>query len=362
MFLFLPLIFQFVELKKFAPLNGVQEDKVQQLVDSLNNKISWFNGSFQRYCDLNSSQNLNLKSAYIRLKNKLQYNLFDKINAKEVYEYKGILFRFYQDDYNEGVNFMGEEKAREKVNKLNEIQKYLGDDIPIITLIAPSKTYFYAEKLPRINTIQTPKSNYKFIKKLVIEKKLHCIDFNTHFLKQKKSKTPIFGKVGIHWTSYAATLAMDSVVNYLSEIKNQEFQHPSWEFVPFFYLEYDDHDLAYLLNVFNPPIDLEVKTMKFHKLYSPKKKIKALIISDSFFDVISKTGLRNQIFTKDSEYLYYFSTKKEINDRSKEFDKSKLLSKIRTFDCVIILNDIVNMENFSWGFIDELYTQIQADK
>jgi hypothetical protein len=357
-FLFLPLFFQFVKVKEFTPLNGVQENKVQHLLDSTNNKLSWFKGSFQKYCDLSANENLSLKSPLIRLRNQIQYSFFEKINAQDIYEYNGILFRFYTKNYNESIHFMGESKAKVQIGKLKKIQDYLGKDIPIITIIAPSKTYFYRENLPPINQLQSSKSNYKYLKNLLLENQLPCIDFNTYFLGHKNSKTPIFGKGGIHWSSFAATLAMDSIVNYLSQLKNQDFQQPTWKLKSNFHFEYDDHDLAQLLNVFYPPNDQQVKSLSFTKPKNNKKKIKALIVSDSFFDVISKTELRNQIFTKDSEYLYYFAKRKDSQNGSQVFDKNELLSKIKTADCVIIMNDIVNMEDFSWGFIDELYKQI----
>lgn len=357
-FLFLPLFFQFVKVKEFTPLSGVQENKVQHLLDSTNNKLSWFKGSFQKYCDLSANENLRLKSPLIRLRNQIQYSCFEKINAQDIYEYNGILFRFYTKNYNESIHFMGESKAKEQIGKLKKIQDYLGKDIPIITIIAPSKTYFYRENLPLVNQLQSSKSNYKYLKNLLHENHLLCIDFNTYFLGYKNSKTPIFGKGGIHWSSFAATLAMDSVVNYLSQLKNQDFQHPTWKLKSNFHFEYDDHDLAQLLNVFYPPNDHHVKALSFTKPKNNKKKIMALIVSDSFFDVISKTELRNQIFTKDSEYLYYFAKRKDSQNGSQVFDKNELLSKIKTADCVIIMNDIVNMEDFSWGFIDEVYNQI----
>ena len=357
-FLFFPLLFQFVKIKEFTPLSGVQENKVQHLLDSTNNKLSWFKGSFQKYCDLAASENLVLKAPLIRLRNQVQYSFFEKINAQDIYEYNGILFRFYTKNYHEGINFMGEAKAKEQIGKLKIIQDYLGKDIPIITVIAPSKTYFYAEKLPQVNQFRTEKSNYKYLKNLLLENQLHCIDFNTYFLQQKNSQIPIFGKGGIHWSSFASTLAMDSVVKYLSRIQNQEYQLPNWKVNDGFNFEYDDHDLAQLLNVFYPPNDKEVRSLNFQSISKPKKKIKALIVSDSFFDVISKTELRNQIFTKDSEYLYYFVKRKDNQNGSQVFDINQLLSKIKTADCVIIMNDIVNMEDFSWGFIDEMYKQI----
>jgi hypothetical protein len=360
--LFLPLFFQFVNVKEFTPLNGVQVNKVKVYLESTKNQLSWLDGSFQEYCNLNSSENLVLKSPLIRLRNQIQYSLFQKINAQDVYQYDDILFRFYTKNYHEGVNFMGGEKAQEQISKLKEIQDYFGNKIPIITLIAPSKTYFYSEKLPPSNRFQTDLSNYKNIKNLLLEDELRCIDFNSSFLKKKNSKIPIFGKGGIHWTSYASALAMDSLVDYLSEIKNTSFQKARYKIKANFHFEYDDHDLAQLLNVFFAPNDENVKSLEFLNVPNHKRKIKALVISDSFFDVISKTALRNQIFTTDTEYYYYFSKRKDIQNGSQEINKSNLIQKIKTVDCVIILNDIVNMEDFSWGFIDEIHNQIKLKK
>lgn len=362
-FLLSPLFFQLVRLAKFTPLNGIQTSKAQTLKDSLNGDFKISDRSLQSYLEAYLDESLVVRSPLVRLRNQYEYSFFNKINAQQIYQYKDQLFRFYVRDYNESVLYLGEKVINEKVNKLHELQEYLGKDHLILTLIAPSKTYFYSDYLPQINRIQTEKSNYKKIKEVVLSKSLKLIDFNQWFLKIKnKSKAPLFGKGGIHWTLYGATLAMDSLVNYAKDELNKDFAEPKWKLNSNYEFFYNDQDLAQLLNVFKAPNDLTLRNPVFQDIQQNKKKIKALIVSDSFFDVISMTKLREQIFTNDSQYLYYFNTRKDDTNNNQVIDKTKLLEVMKSIDCVIILNDIVNMENFGWGFIEEAYSQMKSIK
>jgi hypothetical protein len=356
----IPLCFQLLNKSFFTPLNGVQTSKAVHLKDSFKGNFSFLNRTLQQYLEAEIEENLIVKSPLVRLRNQYEYSFFQKLNAQQIYQYGDQLFRFYDPTYNEASLFLGKNKIEAKIKKLTEIQAYLGKEHPIITLIAPSKTYFYSEYLPEIHRYQTESSNYKAIKKELKKKQLTVIDFNQWFLKLKgKTTAPLFGKSGIHWSSYGATLAMDSLVSYLENKKQSQFQHANWKLNSAYEFLYNDHDLGQLLNVFFPPNDLSLRNPIFIQPKHPKKKIKALIISDSFFDVISITKLRSQIFTSDSDYLYYFNTRKDQTNNNQSIDKNELLSKMKECDCIILLNDIVNMEDFGWGFIETAYEQVR---
>lgn len=358
----IPLLFQFIKIKQFTPLNGVQNSKSEQIYDSLNGHLNFSDRSFQSCAENQLEEKLNMKSPLVRLRNQYEYSLFNKINAQQIYQYNNQLFRFYVPDYNEGTLFLGEKVIHKKIEKLKYIQNYIDENHPIITIIAPSKTYFYSELLPKKNTIQTENSNYKRIQNELIQNNLLTIDFNRWFLKIKnKKEAPLFGKGGIHWTIYGATLAMDSLVSFMNTKFDANYHKPEWSLSKKYNFFYNDQDLAQLLNVFKAPNDLSVRNPLFKVSKKKTRKIKALIISDSFFDVVSITDLRNQVFTSDSEFLYYFNTRKDPTNNNQTIDKSKLLDKLKTVDCVILMNDIVNMENFGWGFIETTFDQIKEE-
>jgi hypothetical protein len=154
---------------------------------------------------------------------------------------------------------------------------------------------------------------------------------------------------------------MDSLVSYIENIKQSQFQHANWKLNSAYEFLYNDQDLGQLLNVFYPTNDLTLRNPIFSQPKHPKRKIKALIISDSYFDVISITKLRSQIFTSDSDYLYYFNTRKDQTNNNQSIDKNELLSKMKECDCILLMNDIVNMEDFGWGFIETAFDQIKSE-
>ncbi len=363
LFLCVPLSFQIFHWRDFTPLNGVQDSKSKEMKDSLSGKLDWLSGSFQRHTEVYLGENLAVKSPLVRLRNQVEYSLFGKINAQQIFEYNGNLFRFYSADYNEGTSFIGQQAVSEKVRKLTKIQEFLGESHPIILTIAPSKTYFYSEDLPEVHTRETDRSNYKAITKEALKKGIHVIDFNTYFLDIKKSsKAPLISKSGIHWSMFGAAMAMDTLVSKVEQLKKSTYSHPIYTLDKSYRFFYNDNDLAQLLNVLSPPNDPELRCLTFPIQRPVGKKIRALIISDSFFDVVSMTDLRQQLFTTDTKYLYYFNTRKDPTNNNQGLAGMNLLEEMKKADCIILLNDIVNMENFGWGFIESAYLDIQKEK
>jgi hypothetical protein len=363
LFLCVPLSFQLFHWREFTPLNGVQESEAETFKDSVRGKLDWFSGSFQRHTELVMGEQLIVKSPLVRLRNQVEYSLFGKINAQQIFEYNGNLFRFYSADYHEGTSFIGQKAVNEKVRKLVKIQAFLGEPHPIILAIAPSKTYFYAEDLPEVHTRKTDRSNYKAIKKEALKNGIHVIDFNTYFLEQKKSsKAPLISKSGIHWSMYGAALAMDTLVGRIEQLKKSSYCHPRYSLEKTYRFFYNDNDLAQLLNVLSPPNDTDLRCLTFPGQTPEGKKIRALIISDSFFDVVSMTDLRQQIFTPETKFLYYFNTRKDPTNNNQGLKGMNLLEEMKNADCIILLSDIVNMENLGWGFIERAYWELGWDK
>jgi hypothetical protein len=362
-FLCVPLSFQFLHWREFTPLNGVQVSEAETFKDSVHGKLDWFSGAFQQHTELVLGEHLVVKSPLVRFRNQVEYSLFGKINAQQIFEYNGNLFRFYSADYNEGTSFIGQKAVCEKVRKLAKIQAFLGETHPIILAIAPSKTYFYAEDLPEVHTRKTDRSNYKAIKQEALKNGIHVIDFNTYFLEQKKiAKAPLISKSGIHWSMYGAALAMDTLIGRIEQLKKSSYSHPSYSLEKTYRFFYNDNDLAQLLNVLAPPNDTDLRCLTFTAQTTRGKKIRALIISDSFFDVVSMTDLRKQLFTPETKFLYYFNTRKDPTNNNQGLKGINLLEEMKNADCIILLSDIVNMENLGWGFIERAYWEIGWDK
>lgn len=338
--------------KKLYVFGVVPEKKVEN--------PSWMKGTAQQQFENELMESSVAKTYLLRIRNQYQYSLFHKINATDIYENGDYLFRFYHYSFNEDHNFIGEDSLKQCVDELKELQTILGKDIPIITIIAPNKSRYFSEFLNDRNKTKTKRTNYDYLLKYMEEAKLPIIDFNDYFI-QHPSKTPaIFAKGGIHWTRYAATVAMDSVVNYLSALKGEQFNQFTFTTEECEGFDIDDLDIALLRNLMVRPKDEHLRKVKIQSKNNGKK-IKAIIVGDSFFTVIQTSDLRKTIFTKDTDFHYYFTTTFDANYQGKPVDIQKIKTQLKDADCVIILSEIVNLEKFGFGFQQALVKDLTID-
>lgn len=343
--LFIPMGINHSRLFKPLTVYGV-ESEVK------NDTVSWWDGSAQKQFDENLMASSIARSYFIRIRNQYQYSLFHKINAKDIYEYNDLFFRFYSFTFNEEHNFIGEEKVKEKVRLLKRIQDELGDETPIITVIAPSKMQYYKDRLPakhRTNSLQT---NYVYFLKELKKNKLDVVDFNRFFLDNRSTTPAVFGSGGIHWSEHACATAMDSLVKFVSHRKGVEFAR--FDIEPWFNNGFSEQDLdiSLMLNRIVKPKDNNLRAVKLSPIPN-QRKIKAVIITDSFCFTIFTTGAGDLIFTPDTYFHYYFGSTYTGKWATVNWENSQLSEDLAGADCVIILTDIVNMENFGFGFIEE---------
>src|SRR5690606_18392928 len=88
------------------------------------------------------------------------------------------------------------------------------------------------------------------------------------------------------------------------------------------------------------------------KLYEVprKRKMRAVNIGDSFFMTIQRMDLRRRIFSNDSRYYYYFAHECALNYEEIPIDFQAVANQLKQADCVILVSDIPNLENYTFGF------------
>lgn len=342
-----PLILVHFDLLEEITLHGV-EDKA----DNTKAQLSWWDGSYQATIEKNLVEEAELKKYMIKLKNQFQYSLFGKINANHIYEYNGQMFRFYCSSYNEDWTFVGKDSLQSCVNELVKLQNYLGKEkCPIITLFAPVKSRYYSELLPEKNVCKGNNTNYEFLLNALEKSDISYIDFNNYFVRNKgKFDAAIFANGGIHWTKYAGALAMDSLVNFVSLLKGIEFDKFDCELYDCGGYNELDMDLYNACNLLSPMTDTSLRCVSFSPNIRSGRKINAVIVADSYFFVVEQTELRKLIFTEDSDYHYYFNTTRDADINFYHIDHEKIYRQLQTADCVILLQDLVNTEQFGFGF------------
>jgi len=347
--LFFPLLQNHWKIVSLKGLNGVVAAP-----DSLQPAPHWWDRSWQEQQEQQIKDSLVLRPACVRLRNQLEYSFFHKLNAQQIYEYNGIFYRFYRPDFNETQNVQDTAVIRRHVAQLKAFQEKLGEDrCPVVTLIAPSKAHYFINSLPQRNRAQFAGTNYQLYLDALREAGLEVLDANHWFLQTRgKQEAPVFGKGGIHWTLYASVLAMDSLVQRVGSLTDKTFQRPDYYLPPGYHLYDPDQDIARLCNLMYMPKDPALRTVEFNPV-AGKKKLKALIISDSFFHVISWSALRNQVFDEQSMFLYYYKTHFDAWNQAHPIDTQAIDKLLAEADCVLILSDIVNLEQFGFGFLEQ---------
>jgi hypothetical protein len=347
-FLLTPLAFQFFKIGNFTPLAGVEYDVKNDSVQP-----TWWNKGYQKIVEDSIRHNFHLRPICVRLKNQWQYSLFGKINSPQIYNYNNVLFRFYMDDYNNGVLYRGMKKVNSDIGAFQKF-KLLFPNKPLMIVFAASKMYYNHESLPSSYRIDMDSSNYIVYRDKLKASGLDFIDANAWFLKLKgKTAGPLFTRSAIHWSNLGAQMVVDSLANYMNKKYNSNYDIPKWHLKRKFEILYEDHDLSFILNLKNQPIDFRAKRVEFEKSI-PKKKMKVLVISDSFFDVIFRTESIKMNFDSETKYLYYFNSLYSLVQKNRGYDKSKLREDIEKADFVLLISDPMNLENFYWGFTDEV--------
>lgn len=343
--LWLPLLFNHIPGGWVPHVAGVEPDKT--LIDA-----TWWNGKAQKNFENELTYRSKAQLLSIKLQNQFQYSFFHKINAQDVYEYNDMFFRFYSYNYNEDNAFVGYDSVQNTLNQLIELKEQLVQfDCPIITVFAPSKARYYADQLPTRNQTKGPDNAYEFYKKVLPENDIHFIDFNDYFIKNKgQFDAAIFGDGGIHWTYYAAALAMDSVISYTSDLKGVDYDRFDFELEECGGFNQDDQDLFILCNLIKKQYDNKLRNVTYSPIQKSGKKIKAVIVGDSFFYVIENSQLRKLVFTEDSDYHYYYKRTHDCEMNKFPINDDKILQQLKNADCLIFINDLVNLEHFTFGF------------
>lgn len=322
--------------------------------------VAWTNGTAQKQYERNLIDQCVLRTYLLRLRNQYQYTLFGKINAHNIYQFNDYFFRFYSYNFNEDLNFIGAEKLQTKVFHLKQLQELLGDSTPIVTLIMPSKPRYFKAHLPERHHIKTTKTNYNYLKNYLKKYKLHFIDFNRYFINHRTVSPAIFAKGGTHWTHYAATVAMDSLVNYIAAIKHKQYNHFTYKTVYRNGFNVDDLDIALLRNLFTKPRDTNLRDVIVHSK-KDHKRIKAVIVSDSYFLAIQNSGARKCVFTDNSDFHYYFKKTFDENHIAHKINYEKIKKQLKNVDCVILITGIINIEKFGFGFPEKMISLLKTD-
>jgi len=357
--LLLPLIQVTYLFIKLEPLGGsyVPAEKPVFSWDA------WFSDNYQEKFNKYIEEHIGFREFFIRLNNQLDFNIFKIAHAEGVVVGKKN-YMFEEDyllEYN-GELFIGKIPIERKVRQIKFLQDYLKKtyNIDLIPVFEPGKASFFPEYIPdkyhpNLNKI----TNYKYYIECFDRYNVKYIDMNAWFKSIKNtSKYSLFPQYGIHWSSYGAMLAMDSLAKYIEKTRNIDLPDISITKINYTNkLQGVDYDMGKAMNLL---FKMPTYKMAYPKISfindKTKTKPSVLVIGDSFYFSLLGEGKISNLF-KDDHQLWYYGSKVFPDSYTKETfaEQLDLKKEIEKRDVIFMMCTERFLHTAFWNFNEHLY-------
>lgn len=349
----LPMIQSFVPIVLEKQLKGYFETSTKPEL----NKQDYFSGIFQERYMKYLDDNLPLKATITRLYNQINYLLYNQTNVADLKIGKNGYFYDYPyiKEYF-GQQFIGSNNVKIKIEKLTRINNYLNKlNKKLIIVFAPGKASMFPEYIPdNLKKPITDSTNYYAYKKHFQNTSLNFIDFRDYFIKYNDTSShTIMGRLGVHWTKYAAHLAADSIIRLMENISSTDIVDKKYISIESTFEARDqDDDIAQSMNLLWNPKGDKYSYQNVEYITDNKIKPRVSVIGDSYWWTINGNGTPWNQFSEYYFMYYYKHTydfEKELNS---EVTDENLINYINNSDYVILLATEANFSWFPYGFIE----------
>lgn len=355
--LFIPLLQQKFKFKKAeATLMGAY----RKAPDTTFSASAWFSGDYSLIKEKWLQENFGLRNYYVRFNNQINWELFRKAQTYNVLNGKNDhLFEYEYISAYYGRDFVGADSLNRMAYKLKKLQDTLSKlHKLILPVLALGKASFFPEYIPDAFKSTPRVSNYLYMREKLKCEKIDHIDFNRYFIPFKhKVAVPIYPQYGIHWSSYTALLAYDSLVNYF-EFKLHE-DLPDLRFTKLEMskdLRDNDFDMGDALNLLRPPKTFWMGYPEYTLVYDSlkHKKLNLLVVGDSFWFQIYNTKLPSKMFNH-RFWFYNEEMYPEAHTQSTYISKIDPEHYVREADIILVLHSEGTLNRFGSGFIHSCY-------
>lgn len=303
---------------------------------------AWLSDDYQEKFNKYIEEHIGFREFFVRLNNQLDFNIFKIAHAEGVViGKKNYLFEEdYLLEYN-GELFIGKISIERKVRQIKFLQDYLKEtyNIDLIPVFEPGKASFFPEYIPdKYHTESNKITNYKYYIECFNKDNIKYIDMNVWFKTMKNtSKYPLFPQYGIHWSTYGAMLAIDSLAKYIEKTRNIDL--PDINFTKVNYtnrLQGADYDMGKAMNLLfkMPTYKMAYPEISFIN-DKTKTKPSVLVIGDSFYFTLLGEGKISNLFNDSHRFWCYGSrifpdiyaneTLSELLDVRKETEKREVI-------------------------------------
>ena len=280
--LFLPMLQTFFHVIDEKPLDGAFVEAKAPVI----NVNTLFNETAQDSLMTWCTEKTGFRKPMIRLNNQELYSAFGKVSA--IGPVKGKNGKtFFEESYiisHTGETYIGEEKIKENTRQLKLIQDMLrAKGITLLPVFTLGKASYYPELIPdKYIAKRHETNNYAEYLKAFDEQGVELIDFNHWFCDRKGTEEhPMYCDLSAHWTVYAASLAMDSLVKYMEDKTQQVQAHAYIEHFDNDGLMNQDDDLYRMMNLMFPLPHNTIDNPHFG--FTEGYKPKVLAIADSYW-------------------------------------------------------------------------------
>jgi hypothetical protein len=327
-----------LKMHKFRPLEGFSTEYMRPEF-SLKN---WMNGRFQDSMMIYKDNNLFLREPLIRLYNEYNFSFFKTTKAPETVIGKNneCLQIDYIREYT-GEYFIGEDLIRERCLRL----KYLQDTLnklgkELILVFTPGKASFMPENIPdHFTKKMNEETNYGCFTKICKEMNINYLDLQNYFSCIKDTVSwPLYPTYGIHWSDYGMTLALDTFINYTTNLTGKNIPKPKIKKIETSNIPRgQDDDMAKVLNLLFDRHNQTLAYPQFEFSDTSKKEINALFIGDSFLFHWFKYDLGSFLFKKYNFWYYNVMV-------YPEYYNSKLMNYSLNIKDEILSRDVIVLE------------------
>ena len=313
-------------------------------------------GQYQSTAEQYIRENFGFREWHIRLYNQYLYSTYRIVPNKFVVTGKDG-FTFFEESYvisYTGETYLGEEQIHDNARQIKLIQDMLKTKgvqlLPVFTL---GKASFYPELIPEKHmTQQHETNNYQEYLKAFENQGVEMIDFNRWLCEKKDCQEhPYYCNLSAHWTVYAASLAMDSLVNYMESRTHQPHSHFFIEGFDSSYLMDQDDDLYRMMNLMLPLKRNTIDQPKFG--FTEGLKPKVLAISDSYWWTVYawNVALPQNLFS-DGGFWFYNRTVYPEREGVAEVTSLDYKQEIESQDFVLLVCTEATNHLWPYGFIE----------
>jgi hypothetical protein len=350
--LFLPMMQTCFHMVDEKPLDGafVEAEKPVIAIDRLINET--LQDPLMVWC----TEQTGFRKSMIRLNNQLMYSVFGETTANGVVKGKDRSTFFvmpYIKSYT-GETYLGKDLINKRTQQIKLIQDMLNTKgVTLLPVFVPGKASYYPELIPDKYIEQRHETNnYEEYLKAFAEQGVEIIDFNRWFCDRKGTEAhAIYCNLGSHWTVYGASLAMDSLVNYM-ESKNHKAQVHAYikEFDSTYLLEQDD-EIYRIMNLTFPIKHNTIDQPKFG--YTEGYRPKVLAISDSYWWAVyaSDIALHQRLFSNGG-YWYYNKTIYPKSDSPQNIESINYKKEIENQEFVLLVCTEASNNIWPYNFIE----------